>query len=146
MTAATLPMDLPHRREADIQADILIAVTQLPGALFYPQRRGLATPIGGTHAIQFGVDGMADLGGCYRGRAVQIEVKSRKGRQRQSQVRFQAAWERAGGVYIVARSVEQALAGLDATRVDAVLAAARHSAPAPAGLSLDVFSSIVGPR
>ena len=50
--------------------------------------------------------------GTSIGKFIGIEVKSRRGTQRQSQERFQTMLERAGGRYIVARSVAEALIGL----------------------------------
>lgn len=56
--------------------------------------------------------GIADLIGVYRGRAVAIEVKAGNNTQSDDQIAFQAAWERAGGIYILARRVEDVAAGL----------------------------------
>lgn len=46
------------------------------------------------------------------GQAIAIETKTAKGRQREAQVNWQAAWENAGGIYILARSVADVLAVL----------------------------------
>lgn len=48
----------------------------------------------------------------YYGQAVAIETKALKGTQRQAQEDWQAAFERVGGVYILARSVEDVLDAL----------------------------------
>ena len=59
-------------------------------------------------SIKFGLSGMADIAGIKAplGRAVEIELKTKTGRQSQSQKDWQAAVERAGGIYILARSRE----------------------------------------
>lgn len=57
--------------------------------------------------ITFGLPGSGDIMGCVAGRPLAIEVKAEKGRQSEQQQRFQAAWERAGGVYLLTRSVEE---------------------------------------
>ena len=97
--------------ERAIQNDILVAITALPGAFFWRANTGAAFTESG-RVIKFNVPGTPDILGCYRGQFIGIEVKSRRGTQRQSQERFQTMLERAGGRYIVARSVAEALIGL----------------------------------
>lgn len=53
--------------------------------------------------------GTADLLGVIKGFAVAIEVKAGKDRQRESQRNFQECWERAGGIYLICRDVEETL-------------------------------------
>lgn len=103
---------MSDRLETPIMQDVLVAITALPDAMFYRQNSGLFfTPTG--RRVRAAVTGAADIIGCYRGRAVAIETKrANGGAQRKSQEKYQAAWEKAGGVYIVARSVADALAGL----------------------------------
>ena len=57
--------------------------------------------------------GTADLLGVVMGYAVAIEVKAGKDRQRESQKNFQECWERAGGVYLICRNVEETMEALD---------------------------------
>jgi hypothetical protein len=47
--------------------------------------------------------------GCFRGRAVAVETKPRRGKQLKSQRIFQKNWERAGGLYIIANSPDHAV-------------------------------------
>ena len=58
--------------------------------------------------VSFGVLGLADIIGIQpeTGRFLAIEVKRCDGRQTERQRRFQARVESAGGLYILARSVE----------------------------------------
>ena len=49
--------------------------------------------------------GTADLLGVYKGQAIAVEAKTATGRQSDTQRAFQQAWEKAGGKYVVARSV-----------------------------------------
>ena len=98
---------------------ILVAVSALPNALFWRQNVGVGASFGG-RVMRFGVPGMADIGGVFRGRHVEIEVKASSGRQSKQQRRWQRAVERAGGVYVLARTPDEALsalADLDATGV-----------------------------
>jgi len=50
--------------------------------------------------------GVADIIGVHNGRAYAIEVKSDTGRQSQAQIDFMDDWQNEGGVYVLARSVE----------------------------------------
>ena len=43
------------------------------------------------------------------------ELKTEKGKQRLAQAAWQSAWEKRGGIYILARSVEDVYKGLDIT-------------------------------
>lgn len=97
--------------ETQIMRDILVAVTSLPDGVFWRTNSGVAvTPA--RSVVRFNVPGTPDILGCYRGRAVAIEAKAAIGRQSHQQRRFQAAWERAGGLYVLARSVDDAMAAL----------------------------------
>jgi len=61
----------------------------------------------GNRFVRAGVRGQADLTGILPdGRRVEIEVKSSTGRQTKEQRNFQRMIERFGGVYVLARSVE----------------------------------------
>jgi hypothetical protein len=50
--------------------------------------------------------GHPDILACAGGRYIAIECKSQDGRQRPEQKSFQRAVERSGGLYVLARSVE----------------------------------------
>ncbi len=63
--------------------------------------------------IRFGLPGMADIGGLLStGQRVEIEVKAEHGRQSQDQLDFETMIRKFGARYILARSVEDVLAGL----------------------------------
>jgi hypothetical protein len=81
----------------------------------------------GAYPVKFGVEGQGDLSGLIdgdadgvnRGRRLEIECKTERGKQSDAQKRFQAMIERFGGLYVLARSVEdvdQALARVGITR------------------------------
>jgi hypothetical protein len=53
--------------------------------------------------------GTPDLTMCKNGRVVQVELKTRRGRQSANQVKYQADWEAAGGEYRVIRSLDDAM-------------------------------------
>lgn len=104
---------MTHQSEAEIQAAILIAVTALPGAMFWRASSGVfKTERGGF--VRANAVGCPDVLGVYQGRFVGIEVKTPAGRQSPAQKRFQVAVELAGGVYLVTRSVAEALEHLQA--------------------------------
>jgi len=49
-----------------------------------------------------GRNGFSDIAACIMGIGVAIEVKKGKDEQRKKQIEFQAEWEAAGGLYIIA--------------------------------------------
>lgn len=67
----------------------------------------------GKRVVRFGVVGQADLTGILPGGVrLEIEVKSSTGQQREEQRWYQETIERFGGVYVLARSVEDVWAKL----------------------------------
>lgn len=94
--------------ESAIQAKIMDAL-KASGTAFWRINNTGKLP-GGRWASRSSV-GVSDLiaigpGGVFTG----IEVKDADGEQNDAQIKFQEAVERAGGVYIVARSVDDVLA------------------------------------
>lgn len=105
-------------REVDIQARILAAVTARADSMFWRNNTG-SLPNSSGRFVPFGCPGSSDIIGCYRGRFVGIEVKAESGRQSDQQRRFETRLTRAGGLYVLARSVEDVITALreDAIRV-----------------------------
>ena len=74
--------------------------------------------LGGPHrnggrVVRFGLVGQADLTGILpNGLRLEIEVKSNGGRQSPEQCRYQVMIQRFGGVYVLARSVEDVWAAI----------------------------------
>jgi hypothetical protein len=69
----------------------------------------------GRRVVRFGVPGQADLTGILPdGRRLEIEVKSADGRQTEEQRNYQSMIERFGGVYVLARSVDDVTSALQA--------------------------------
>ena len=61
----------------------------------------------GRHVVRFGIPGQADLTGILPGGIrLEIEVKGPHGRQSREQQAFQRMIGRFGGVYVLARSVD----------------------------------------
>lgn len=67
----------------------------------------------GKHFVRGAEAGTADLIGCYRGRAIALEVKTAKGKQRESQIYWEQDWLEADGRYFVVRSASDTLEALD---------------------------------
>ncbi len=59
-----------------------------------------------TRLVRFGKKGQGDITGLCRGRFFVVEVKTETGVQSPAQKLFQQHVEHAGGIYIVARSLE----------------------------------------
>jgi hypothetical protein len=98
-----------YSAEGDVQRSIMIAIcTTWPGAVVYRRNIGVGVAPNG-RVIRFGLPGQADVAAIIDGRAIEIEVKSLRGQQTKEQRNWQAAVERAGGLYILARSVEDTI-------------------------------------
>lgn len=75
----------------------------------------------GAYPVKFGVPGQGDISGLFLpdGRRLEIECKAEQGCQSADQVAWQTMIERFGGVYILARSVndvDRVLLGYGVTR------------------------------
>lgn len=95
---------LDNMTESDIQSLILIYLTSLPETYAYRQNTGAAHD--GRRLVRYGVPGQADIFCIIKGRFVAVEVKTNTGRQSDKQKLWQRNVERAGGIYILARSVD----------------------------------------
>lgn len=104
----------------DVTQPALVAISKFPGAVFWRQNCGRFRSMDGRRVINAtSVDGIADIMGVYRGFAVAIETKTKTGQQLESQKRFQVAFEKSGGKYIIARSVDDAVSALSALALEA---------------------------
>lgn len=94
-------------RESDIQAAILIYVTSLPRSYFWRQNTGVFHDAEGRRRVRACPKGTPDIIGALNGRFIVIEVKRGKGGvHMEDQKNWQRNCERAGGLYILARSVD----------------------------------------
>lgn len=102
-------------REAVLQQEIRLALGQRQDIMMFRINVGKFRPLdGGARVIQSAPEGTPDLLGVMTpGRAIAIEVKAQRGKQRTVQVAWQNAWEKRGGIYILARSLEDVYKGLD---------------------------------
>lgn len=103
------------KSEALIQNEIRLALGMRDDIFMFRINVGKFRPLEGDmrRVIQSAPEGTPDLMGViYPGKAFGIEVKNAKGKQREAQIKWQAAWEKRGGIYILARSVEDVARGL----------------------------------
>lgn len=110
--------------EKQIQADILGAVATRTDVRIWRANTGVARTMDFRAVVRFGVVGQADLTGILlgSGRRLEVEVKAPGGVQTTEQKKYQAMIVKFGGVYIVAHSAAEAVAGVEAAlRVDAHL-------------------------
>lgn len=63
----------------------------------------------GGYFVKFGVPGLPDIFAIRGGKIYGIEVKAAKGRQSQLQHDFQLDFTEAGGIYLLARSLEDVM-------------------------------------
>lgn len=106
-------------REKHIQNDILRTFGTRKDMRLWRANVGASTFQGpyGNQRVTFGVPGQADLSGILLvdgvGVRLEVEVKSAIGRQSDVQKNFQSMIEKFGGLYILARSVEDVQGGID---------------------------------
>ena len=98
---------------SDLVNDVLIAVTALPDGMFWRANTGVAVTAS-RNVVRFNLPGTPDILGVLRGRGIGIEGKTGLGRLNIDQKRWRKNWLRGRGIYIIARSVEQVLAELQA--------------------------------
>lgn len=105
-------MNTPER---DIKAAILIYLGTRPDVVAWNHPTGTAATLTPPHTvIRYGLPGSPDIIGVHAGRAIGIEVKTAIGRQSDQQRRFAARWTAAGGLYVLARSVDDVRRALGA--------------------------------
>ncbi len=109
----------PTPAERDILSDILRYLATRDDGRWWRSNTGAATD--GRRVIRFGVVGQADISGVMAGtgRRCELEIKSPTGRQSPAQARFADMIRDMGGVYILARCVDDVRAGLDAASREA---------------------------
>lgn len=104
------------KRENDIQDGAMALIQAEHGrhVTMFRANSGLARSIYGENRIKLAPKGTADIVMCAYGQYVEAEAKTPTGVQSEQQLLRQAAVERAGGIYILFRSPEDALAQLTA--------------------------------
>ena len=103
------------RAEKDIVAAIMNYLAIRPDLVVWRQNVGALSIEGatGNRFIRFGRVGQADITGIMAGgRRLEIEVKGPKGRQSDTQREFEAEISRLGGLYFIARSVQDVIDAL----------------------------------
>ena len=108
------PIEIPdHNREipeSKIQEIVKAHVNLIPGVDVWRMNTGGAYDQVGRY-VQYGVPGQADLSGAIApmGRRLEIELKALRGRLRKAQIEYRARMEKLGALYIVARSIPDAM-------------------------------------
>lgn len=87
----------------DLVNEILLAVS--PHGMVWKNNTGVLRDAN-NRPVRYGLPGSSDVLACIKGRFVGIEAKVGRDKQRQNQCAFAAAVRQAGGVYILARSVD----------------------------------------
>lgn len=100
-------------RESEIQSRILVALCAgfAGRSLFMRINSGKVKTEDGRW-VQLAPPGTADIIGTIDGRSVAVECKAARGAQRDTQKRWQSAFEKAGGVYVISRDAESVCTSL----------------------------------
>ena len=100
--------------EHKLQSQIMLEFGNLSWIRIWRANTGVA--VGGDgRVVRFGLLGQADISGIIspHGRRLEIEVKTPTGRQSKPQRAFQATIESLGGLYILARSLDDVHAAFE---------------------------------
>jgi hypothetical protein len=89
-------------KHSDACNEIHLAVSAL-GGVSVPCTVGKFRRLYSDDVVKIGIPGTSDVLACINGKFYGIEVKVDRDRQRPEQATFQAAVERAGGVYVLAK-------------------------------------------
>lgn len=100
--------------ESKLVAEVLIALGARADCRVWRSNSGVAKNRATGAFVRFGVPGQGDVSGILRGgRRLEIELKTPRGRQSEEQLAFQQMIERFGGLYVLARSVDDAVAAVE---------------------------------
>ena len=88
----------------DLVNEVTLTLSEL-GALAWKNNTGVLRDVT-NRPVRYGCVGSPDVVACLKGRFVGVECKVGKDRQRPEQRAFAAATDRASGLYILARSVD----------------------------------------
>lgn len=101
-------------KETSIVKSILSYLQLRPGQYWRQNTGAVSIPAKrGNRFVRFGVPGAADITGIKEGVRIEIEVKTSKGRLSENQKEYQRMIQENGGVYILARSIDDVVnAGL----------------------------------
>ena len=109
-------------REAQLQDEIRLAVAQLDGVVLWRNNVGVGRVGRSDAPVRYGLAvGSADLVGLVTmpdgtGRFIAMEVKTQDGRLSEEQARWLRLVRGLGGYAVVVRSVEDAIAAVEAAR------------------------------
>lgn len=103
---------IEHQKLVD---DILFKIGSLPNVRLWTRSVGVANPIGSERIIRFGIPGESDLQGILKpsGRYISIEVKTGSAKLSKAQKNWRNMILSFGGIYVEARSVEEALYAIE---------------------------------
>lgn len=94
--------------------EVILAINPCFG-LFWSNATGAGHTLSGIY-VKYGLRGSADIIGCTAsGRFAALEIKTGYAKQSTVQKNFQLAVEKNGGIYLVIRSVDQAITQLKET-------------------------------
>lgn len=130
MAAARLEPRVPIRGGYQVTANpitqdfLLKATRRFPDAFMWRNNRVRAKALGKDghlRVIDAGIDGQADITGCFpitiAGRKVgircEIEIKAGRDKQNPNQISFEYAIRRAGGIYLLVRDADKGVQRLE---------------------------------
>lgn len=107
---------MSYNRHQILVNEILCELSKNKNIRVWANNTGLALSFDSERFIKFGLEGSADILGIIapHGKFLAVEIKTGTGRQSSAQINFQKMITSRGGVYILARSVLDAVRGVEA--------------------------------
>lgn len=94
--------------------EILLTFGAGPNLRIWKNDVGVGRSLNGDRVLRWGLKGSSDIIGIgFGGKFIAIEVKTGKAKQSEQQKNFQNMINKMGGVYILARSIEDVMTGLN---------------------------------
>lgn len=110
---------MEKREENSYHEYLLYLQQEVPQSRFFLNARKFRDERGVWRNISL-IPGSGDLIGVVQGRYVEVEVKTKKGRQSERQHFHQQAIEQCGGIYLLARTKEEAARRIQQAFAEAV--------------------------
>lgn len=81
--------------------------------IFHYRQNSGGAMVAGNHFMRFGTPGAPDIVAVIGGQYIGIEVKDLKAKQNANQIKFQESLEKAGGRYLLVRTIDDLIQFLE---------------------------------
>lgn len=120
-----------NKAHQELVHNVLLAIGSKPYVRVWKQNTGVGATANGKR-LHFGLPGAADITGILRhvsgvGLRLEIECKTGSGKLSEKQLNFKNMIDKMGGLYLVCRSVQEAIEFVEGRRNAAIIGSALYS-------------------